>query len=115
MVTFYMDEQVPSAITKGLRDRSVDALTAQEDGREGDGDPMLLDRATQLRRVVVTIDRDFFALTAARQAAGQPFVGVMIAPETLSFRQRIDDLEMIAKCSELEEWASKLTVLPLTR
>ena len=115
MIAFYMDENVPGAITKGLRDRGVDVLTAQADGREGDEDPRLLDRATQLNRVVVTIDRDYFALATGRQAAGQRFSGVMLAPETLSYRERIDDLEMVAKCSEPEEWADKLTVLPLVR
>ena len=42
----YMDEHVPSAITEGLRRRGVDVLTAQEDGRTGEDDPELLDRAS---------------------------------------------------------------------
>ena len=42
----YMDEHVPSAITEGLRWRGVDVLTAQEDGRTGEDDPELLDRAS---------------------------------------------------------------------
>ncbi|MCI0358907.1 MAG: DUF5615 family PIN-like protein [Planctomycetaceae bacterium] len=115
MIALYMDEHVPFAITKGLRDRGVDAMTAQDDHREGDDDSQLLDRATELNRLVVTIDRDFYRITAARQAAARPFCGVILAPETLSYRQRIDDLEMIASCSELIDWANTLTILPLTR
>lgn len=115
MNAFYMDEHVPGAITFGLRQRGVDVLTVQDDRRQGGPDSDLIDRATELNRVVVTIDRDFFLLTSVRQASARPFTGVVLALETLSYRERIDDLEMIAKCSEPDEWADKLTVLPLTR
>jgi predicted nuclease of predicted toxin-antitoxin system len=115
MIAFYMDEHVPGAITKGLRDRGVDVITVQDDGRDGHEDLRVLDRATELKRIVVTIDRDYFAITAACQTAAKPFQGVVLAPGTLSYRQRIDDLEMIAKCSDPIEWADKLTILPLTR
>ncbi len=32
-LAFYMDEHVPRSITSGLRLRSIDVLTVQEDGR----------------------------------------------------------------------------------
>lgn len=44
-LAFYMDEHIPKAITLGLRLRGVDVLTAQEDGKEGNSDSELLDRA----------------------------------------------------------------------
>ena len=44
-VRLYMDVHVPLAITEGLRLRSVDVLTAQQDGSRQLGDPELLDRA----------------------------------------------------------------------
>ncbi len=45
----YMDEHVRRAITIELRLRGVDVLTVQEDGRTGFPDPIVLDRATELR------------------------------------------------------------------
>lgn len=58
-LTLYMDEHVHGAITTGLRLRDVDVLTVQEDDRSGFPDPEILDRATQLCRIVFTQDRDF--------------------------------------------------------
>jgi Domain of unknown function (DUF5615) len=54
-----MDENVPLPVTEGLRRRDVDVLTAQEDNRGGTPDPILLDRATELQRVMFTQDRIF--------------------------------------------------------
>ncbi len=114
-VRFYMDEHVPSPITNGLRDRGVDVLTVQEDFREGDDDGLLLDRAAELGRVVFTYDSDFYWHAAKRQAAGIEFTGIIIVGVSkLSNRQCIDDLEMIAKCCELDEWVGKISRLPLT-
>ncbi len=48
-VALYMDEQVPRAITIGLRLRGVDVLTIQEDNCIGAADIDLLERAIKLR------------------------------------------------------------------
>ena len=114
-VKLYMDEHVPGPITKGLRERLVDVLTAQEEFREGNDDEQVLDRATELKRVLFTCDTDFSQLVASRQTAGQQFSGVFTIPlSKLTYRLCIDDLEMVAKCSEYEEWAGKIIRLPLT-
>ena len=57
-VALYMDEHVYRAITAGLRLREVDVLTAQEDDRRNTPDPILLDRATELGRVMSSQDED---------------------------------------------------------
>jgi hypothetical protein len=51
-LAFYMDEHVPKPITLGLRVRGVDVLTAQEDEHRETDDAVLLDRATELGRVM---------------------------------------------------------------
>lgn len=51
-VKLYMDVHVRRAVTDGLRVREVDVLTAQEDGSAELEDPALLDRATELNRVL---------------------------------------------------------------
>lgn len=78
-VRLYMDHHVPRAITSGLRVRGVDVLTTQEDGTQTLDDAALLDRAGDLGRVLFTQDDDFLAETAHRQAAGQPFSGLIYA------------------------------------
>src|SRR5207249_4920584 len=47
-LAFYMDAHVPRAVTLALRLRSIDVLTAQEDGAAQLDDDRLLQRATEL-------------------------------------------------------------------
>ena len=61
-VGLYLDVHVPQAITDQLRRRGVDVLTAIEDGRSSDSDEHLLERATELSRVMFTQDIHFKAM-----------------------------------------------------
>lgn len=72
-VRFYMDEHVPWPITKGLRDRGMDVLTVQEDDHETADDVVVLDRATELGRVLFTWDKDFCSIASAKQANDEPW------------------------------------------
>ena len=56
-----MDVHVPIAITRGLLLRGVDVLTAQIEGTTELPDPELLDRATELQRVLFSQDGDWLA------------------------------------------------------
>jgi predicted nuclease of predicted toxin-antitoxin system len=76
----YMDVHVPDAITAGIRLRGVDVLTAQEDGTRRLPDPMLLDRATALGRVLFSQDRDLLREAAQRQQRGVSFAGLISMP-----------------------------------
>ena len=58
-VAFYMDEHISSKLTKALRKRGVDVLTAQQDGYTKSSDIEILDRASNLMRAVVTCDEDY--------------------------------------------------------
>ena len=71
-----MDVHVPRAITRALRVKGVDVLTAQEDGTAELDDGPLLDRAGELLRVLFSRDEDFLIETDARQRRGEPFTGV---------------------------------------
>ena len=53
-----MDHNVPQPITDGLRLRGVDVLTAYEDGAHSLSDSELLDRATELGRLLFSQDAD---------------------------------------------------------
>ncbi len=50
-----MDHHVPRAITADLRTRQVDVLTAYEDGMHEAADGILLNRASQLQRLLLRV------------------------------------------------------------
>ena len=109
-----MDEHIHKGITDGLRQRGVDVLTVQEDGRTGTPDPLILDRATELQRVIFTQDQDFLAEANRRQVEGMSFAGVIYAHQRLvTIGDSIRDLEIIAKASDLEDLANRVQYLPL--
>lgn len=82
-LALYMDENVHGAITTGLRLRGVDVLTVQEDDRAGLPDPLVLDRAMELERIVFTQDSDFLIQANRRQAQGLSFAGVVYGHQLL--------------------------------
>lgn len=116
MLGLYLDENVHGAIRDGLRARGVDVITAREDGREATPDPEVLDRATELGRVLFSEDRDLLIEATRRQRAGVPFGGVVFARQRrVSVGVCIDDLELIAVAGEPEEFRDRVQFLPLSR
>ena len=110
----YMDENVHGAITIGLRLREIDVLTVQEDGYSGVDDIIILDRATTLKRLIFSQDKDFLIEANNRQVQGMGFVGVIYGHQLMIFiGDCIRDLELIAKLGKLEEFANKVQYLPL--
>jgi predicted nuclease of predicted toxin-antitoxin system len=77
-----MDVHIPATITRSLFLKGVDVITAQSDGKAEAADSDLLDRATELGRVLFSED---------------------------------EDLEMIAQCGLPEEFANRVTFLPLRK
>ena len=57
-----MDHHVHAAITEGLRRRGVEVITAYEDDTAELDDQRLLERATQLGRVLFSQDKDLLTL-----------------------------------------------------
>lgn len=113
-VSLYFDVHISYAITLGLRLRGVDVLTSQEDGTRELDDNLLLDRATDLGRVLFSQDRDLLREAHKRQQNGLTFGGVIYAPQLgIAIGQCIDDLELIAQCSDPDEWLNRLDYLPL--
>ena len=109
-----MDVHVRRAVTTGLRLRGVDILTAQEDGAGGFDDSRLLNRATELGRVLFTQDDDLLKEAARRQETGEGFAGVIYGHQlNVTVGQCIEDLELIAQATEPDEWANLVTYLPL--
>lgn len=113
-IRLYMDVHVRRAVTVGLRLRGVDVLTAQEDGTGEVDDSFLLDRATELGRILFTQDDDLLREAAWRQETGEGFAGVIYGHQlNVAVGQCIEDLELIAQATEPEEWTNRVAYLPL--
>jgi predicted nuclease of predicted toxin-antitoxin system len=113
-VALFMDHNVPRAITIGLRLRQVDVLTAYEDGSNELDDPLLIDRARELGRVLFTRDDDLLVEAARRQRSGITFHGLVYAHQLRApIRRCVDELELIAKSVEPEDLLNQIIFLPL--
>jgi len=111
-----MDVHIHGSVTKALRERSVDILTAQEDGADELEDPPLLLRATELGCVLVTQDDDFLAIAPLFLQSGLTFNGVIYShQQKITLRQMIEDLELIAKLSESGDLIDQVEYLPWSR
>ena len=112
-LAFYMDEHVPAPITVGLRVRGIAALTAQEDGRAGMDDAILLDRARELGRIMVSFDTDMLRIVHRRQQQGELFASlVFIHPTRISVGECIRELEIIAQGGLAADRVNQIIYLP---
>ena len=108
----YMDVHVPLPITRGLRRRGVDVLTAQQDGTTRLPDPALLDRAAALSRILFSQDEDLIAEAVRRQRTGESFATVVYARQLdLSIGRCIADLEALAKAATPEDAQGQIIFL----
>ena len=113
-VALYMDVHVDRAVTDGLRRRGVDVITAQEDGMRRAPDPVLLDRAMSLSRVIFTQDKDFLSEAHRGQLAGEPFAGVAYAQQqVVSIGTCVNDLEILTGVFDPVDMANHIVYLPL--
>lgn len=113
LVGLYLDEHVPRAIRDQLRLRGVDVLTAQEDGLLSTPDEIILQRATDLGRLVFTQDIRFKALAQDWQRTARPFTALLYGHQQGgSIGEYVADLELIAKASLPDEWKSRVEYLP---
>ena len=113
MVRLYMDENVRAQITQGLRNRGVDIVTVQEDGLSGKPDGAILDRSTELGRVLYSEDEDLLAEASSRQSAGLPFAGVVYGHQRVAVGQCIESLEVIAQAGEADDCQDRVVYIPL--
>ena len=109
-----MDVHVPLAITEQLRMRKVDVVTAQRDNATRLEDSQLLDRATELNRILFSRDKDLLRIAVERQRSNYSFSGLVYAHQLrVSIGRCTDDLELIAKATNPEEWIGKVMFLPV--
>ena len=116
MLRFVADENFNGAIVRGaLRQRpALDLVRLQDIGLSGISDPDLLEWAAREQRVVLSHDVTTLRRFAEERArAGWPMPGVFEVNERVSIREAIEDLLLIAECSQPGEWEGQLRFLPL--
>ena len=113
-IRLYMDHNVPRAITTGLKLKGIDLITAYEDGSSQMDDSELLDRASELKRMLFTRDYNLLQEATKRQRAEVPFYGIIYAHQLkISIGDCIRDLEIIAEAGEPEDLINQVQFLPL--
>lgn len=79
----YANECVDARIVAGVRRRSIEVVTAADEGLLGSSDEAQFERAEALGRVIVSSDQDFLRLAHARAEAGDEHPGLLfILPQT---------------------------------
>jgi hypothetical protein len=109
-----MDVHVRRAVTAALRLRSINVLTAQEDSSTELADDVLLKRATELGRVLVSQDEDLLREGARLLSERRDFSGIIYAHQLrITIGQMVEDPELIAKATSPNEWWGRIEYLPL--
>jgi hypothetical protein len=112
-IALYMDVHIPQSITIQLRRRNIDVLTAQDDNTIELPDDQLLERSTELGRVLFTQDIRFRALAENWQREGKPFSGLIFGHQLCgTIGQFVKDLEFIAQASTPEDWKNMVEYIP---
>ena len=109
-----MDVHVPRAVTTALRLREIDVLTAQEDGAGEMVDSLLLQRAADLGRILVSQDDDLLKEGMRFLHEGRTFKGIVYSHQLrVTIGQMVQDLELIAKATCEEDWRGMIEYLPI--
>ena len=116
MIRLAFDENFNNDVLRGLlrRNPALDVVRVQDAGLRSADDPAVLAWAAADDRVMVS--HDVCTLTAfayARVKAGQPMPGLIEAGPDVPIATAIEDLLLIAECSEPGEWEGQVCYLPL--
>ncbi|MCA9919908.1 MAG: DUF5615 family PIN-like protein [Anaerolineales bacterium] len=107
-IRLYLDENLSPKIARQLKLRGIDALSVKDLGKLGDSDENHLERATRLRRVLVTSDVDFLRLASD----GIPHTGIVFGIQSEhSFGDWVRKLELICFVYESTEFENHVEYL----
>ncbi len=117
MIRFIADEDFNGRIMRGLlrRKANLDIVRAQDVGLPGASDEKLLEWAADNERVLVTHDkRTMPRHLRDRLAAGLHTPGLVIVDDWAPIGRCIEDLLLMAECSEENEWQARIVYIPLS-
>ena len=116
MIRLLADENFNNNIVRGtrLREPSIDLVRVQDVGLTGADDPTVLEWAAGHRRILLTHDvATITAFAYERVRADKLMPGVFEVGLTVALRSAIDDIVLLATCSEDGEWDGQVRYLPL--
>lgn len=115
MIRFLSDEDFNGRIVRGLflRRSDLDLIRTQDVGLRGAGDDAILEWAEENGRVLLTHDaRTMPGHVSTRLARGDHVPGVIIVDDLASIGQCVDDILLVAECSDVDEWKDQIVYLP---
>jgi hypothetical protein len=116
MLRLVADENFNGAIVRGLL-RAVpdlDIVTVQDVGLAGTSDRDVLEWAASAGRLLLTHDvRTMPVFVRERVNAGRPMPGVIEVAGTFAIGRAIEEILLVAQCSEEGEWANQIVHVPL--
>jgi hypothetical protein len=116
MLSFLSDENFNGDIIRGLflRQSKLDLLRVQDVGLQEVDDPIILEWAAINNRILLTHDRATMPDFAyERLLKGEAMAGMFVVNDRMVVRQVIDELLLLADCSEQIEWKGIVLYLPL--
>ncbi|MBI4614464.1 MAG: DUF5615 family PIN-like protein [Planctomycetes bacterium] len=116
MLGLVADENLNNVLVRGLKRRypEADIVRVQDVGLRSADDAAVLQWAATQGRVVVTHDaRTMPRFARERTSAGLPMPGVLLVSRSLPPVTAIEDLALLALCSEPNEWEGQVLRLPL--
>ena len=116
MLRLATDEDFNNRIVRGLlrRQPTLDILRVQDAGLSGKSDIEVLAWASAEGRILLTHDITTMKQAAYdRIAAGLPMPGVFEISQEVAIGRAVDDILLLALCSDQEEWDGQVRFLPL--
>jgi Domain of unknown function (DUF5615) len=110
------DENFNGYIVRGLlrRNPNLDILRVQDTEVSEADDPTVLEWVARERRVLITHDVNTIPRFAyERILAGKPMPGIFEVSDSLPIGQAIEDLLLLAECSEEDDWEGQIRYIPL--
>jgi predicted nuclease of predicted toxin-antitoxin system len=105
---FIADEDQGKAIVDGCKLREVDIITAREAGTLGLSDGEVLQKADEMRRVLVTHDCNTMIAHFFRSSRFGESPGLVVITQETPARIAIEALVTISEASDLEEWRARV-------
>ena len=116
MIRFAADENFNHTITRGLlrRQPDLDVVRVQDVGLVGAKDEVVLEWAASEGRVLLTQDaRTITKLAFHRVRMAKPMPGVIEIRRKVPVHVAIEELLVIAECSQPNEWEGQVLYVPL--
>jgi hypothetical protein len=116
VLTFLADENFDGRIVRGLllREPELDIVRVQDVGLLKSADESILAWAAEHGRVVLTHDVNTMSDFAFQRVfAGLPMPGICEVPKWLGIGRAVDDLLLLAACSEPGDLDSQVQYLPI--